>query len=326
MRLLLITTGLFLTALTSTAQTGVPVYVSPQFKEVLSIQGPIDEPFIEIGDVAVDKRGAIYVTDGYGLKVRRFSPDGTTTGEFGGRGSGKSEFQSGPYRIDCLNDTLAVVDAGSSEVRFFTKRFTFARSIQTTGPVLDVAFTCSGDIWIAAATLSGKRSEPVRRYGKSGQVLSEVGVESSEDGSAFTMVSLAADKQGHLVVLYRYRNKIEVYDSMGRNVSKTKVEGLPERAGRSFQVSGDMGAIPEGEIFRDVSIGADAKVYVLGGMYSSHPNRDVYVLDIHGNLLTELTLPAETGLLYIDGKGFFYTRESKRTVLKKYAVTGIGKR
>lgn len=293
---------------------------SNNFREVLSIGNSKGVAFIEVGEIVTDRQGFIYVTDAYGYKVKKFSADGKCRGEFGSRGKQTGQFQAGPYKIDCMSDTLAVVDLGTSTVQFFTADMKSAGEMHTSSPIVDIAFNTHGQLFVSTANLYKQNEEVLMLYDRTGAVVSKVTLNSLSGAAAMDMILICTTPDDHLVVAFVNRNKIILYDSTLRVVSECKIAGLPDQSASNAPKVEGFGSIPEGEIFRDIGATKDGKIFLLGGFYSPHPNRDVYILDRNLNQLSTMVLPGETGLLYIDKNGAIFTREKKRTVVKKYLL------
>ncbi|MDI6767794.1 MAG: hypothetical protein QME52_13315 [Bacteroidota bacterium] len=69
-----------------------------------------------------------------------------------------------------------------------------------------------------------------------------------------------------------------------------------------------------------MAIDPQGNIFVLSGDYSKNPFKDVFVFDKRGIFITKFTLPNKSGILYIDPKGYLYTREKERTLVKKYKI------
>ena len=74
--------------------------------------------FNRVGQVAVDRRGRLYVADG-AMKIRVYGPDGKFVRAFGRRGQGPGEFMS-IDRLWFAGDTLVVTSLGARRATLFS--------------------------------------------------------------------------------------------------------------------------------------------------------------------------------------------------------------
>ena len=83
---------------------------------ILELSGGLTSP----SDVAVSKKGVIYVVDGVNHLVRRYDSSGKPLSSFGGKGSGKGDLRS-PLGIGLADrGTVYVADSGNQRVQVFT--------------------------------------------------------------------------------------------------------------------------------------------------------------------------------------------------------------
>ena len=82
-----------------------------------ALQAPFNHP----SDIAVDRSGDIYISDGYGnSSVHRFTADGDYISSFGSPGSGPGEFRV-PHSIGVANDgRIYVCDRENHRVQVFS--------------------------------------------------------------------------------------------------------------------------------------------------------------------------------------------------------------
>jgi len=288
--------------------------------EVLTIGDTLGSTFSEVGDIAIDSQENIYVTDRYQFAIKKFSQNGNLLAEYGKRGKEVGEFQSGPARIELSDNSVAVSDVGTSKIVLLTKELQPTGDFNTVGPIVDIAQFRGDHICCSVLTLSGDASEILAVYSKNGEVTKRVPVMDPSSMTTLQVLWLCGDHMNGLIAAYGFRNRIMVYDSSMRLISSFRVTGLPDEAPTDTIAEGKFGVVPKLELIRAVAVYPDSLIFVLGGDFSSHPSRDVYVFDYRGNLLETCLLPHETGLLYIDAKGFLYTREHDKTLIRKYRM------
>ena len=288
-------------------------------REICSIGNSDQSLFVQVGDIACDNKGFIYVTDQYQYKVKKFDDKGKFISEFGSRGKQRGQFQAGPANIKCITDTIAVVDLGTSNVLFFAADFNMLSKIDVSFPIADIAFDKGGRLYASMIPFGDKESV-IRLFDRSGNIVSHMPPYKICRDPFLNITMLCVDANDYLIVGYSYINKIIVYTDKHEFLTQFKIKELPDQSVVNELNGSKIGSFPEGDVFRDIAADKRGYIYVLGGFYSKHPNRDVYVTNYHGDLQTTFVLPDESGILYFDTKGFLYTREQKRTVVKKYAV------
>jgi hypothetical protein len=73
-------------------------------------------------------------------------------------------------------------------------------------------------------------------------------------------------------------------------------------------------------IYKDIALDGKGNVFVLGGSLSKNKSRDVYVLDVNGNMKSTITLPDSTHCIYLDKNNNLYSRANEGMTLKKIAL------
>lgn len=276
--------------------------------------------FTQVGEIASDRSGNIFVTDKLEYRIMKFDAHGRFHCAFGNRGREDYSFQGGPYMIDSHADTLAIADAGTSHIKLFSTTMTFLRDLTLGGPILDLAFDNRGYLYASMFRSYEESHEIVACYRSTGELVARYPLPRIHRDPPFNLVTIAVDARNRLIVAYKYLNLVAVYNDTRTLVSTFSIDGLPqEPTTMRFEGSG-AGSIPETEIFNDVSVDNRGWIYLLAGGYSTRPNRDVYVVDGAGNVKALIQLPSPTGIIHIGKAGFLYTRERHRTVVRRYLL------
>lgn len=123
----------------------------PPLRPVDSVQlGENDTAYLAAPTyMAVDPRGAIYVSDAMNGHVLRFDRDGKLTGRFGRKGGGPGEFRA-PGAIGLVGDSLLVVaDWGAAHLSVFDRGTgTYLRQVRSEGLPFDAAVT-RDTVWLS---------------------------------------------------------------------------------------------------------------------------------------------------------------------------------
>jgi len=97
---------------------------------------PVDGMFRQVTDIAWDKAGNGYISDGYiNSRIARVAADGQWLGSFGTPGSAPGQFMT-PHSIATdANDNVYVADRGNRRIQVFDTNGTFLRAI-----IIDVPY------------------------------------------------------------------------------------------------------------------------------------------------------------------------------------------
>lgn len=290
-------------------------------REILSLGAPGNDLFTQIGEITTDAEENIYVTDEYQYKVKKFNRTGALLNNYGTRGRQPGQFQAGPYEIQCLHDTLAIVEEGSSTVKFYTNNFVPVNDARLGGAVVDFCLTQGGELFSSSIQPPSRSERTLMRYARNGCVASTIDLHGMAHDPILDMTLLCMDKNDNLFVAYLFMNRVLVYDHHQDCISDFTVPSLPNVAATESDLK-NLSAMPD-NLVSDLAVDNRGNIFILGGLLSPHPNRDVFVTDYHGNLQTRFLLPDQSGIIYLDNRGHLFTREKKRSVVKKYEVIYI---
>ncbi len=280
--------------------------------------------FIRIEEVCVDRQGNIYVSDSYQYAVKKFSSAGKLLKEFGKRGGGDNEFQGFPYKIIRTHDTLGIVERGLSRIRMYLPDFTFVKSFSAPGGIVDAVMDMRGRALVNIIPVSGMRDDLLLLLDNSGAILSRIYLSDTRSEPVLNMVHLGVDSKNDFVVAHRFLNNVTLYSDGGNVMWSFTIPGLPAQSTMEKSTNPIVPAMPEADLIADLAVDTRTdRYFLLGGKYSPHPNRDVYVYDNRGVWLSTFILPEKSGILTIDEMGYLYTRESERTIVKKYRIAYV---
>jgi DNA-binding beta-propeller fold protein YncE len=92
----------------------------------------------------------------------------------------------------------------------------------------DVALAANGDIFVVEGHTPGPMGDPrVLKFDKTGKLLMQWGGRGTGPGQFVVAHGAAIDADGHLWVLDRENQRIEVFDTNGRYLREMKFAGLP---------------------------------------------------------------------------------------------------
>ena len=121
---------------------------------------PIDGMFRQVTDVAWDRAGDTFISDGYiNSRVAKVAPDGSWLGSFGAPGSEPGQFNT-PHSIAIDgNDNIYVADRGNRRIQVFDTDGKLQRII-----TIDVPMTPTRNPRSATSRCCRCRSERRRRW------------------------------------------------------------------------------------------------------------------------------------------------------------------
>jgi hypothetical protein len=128
--------------------------------------------------------------------------------------------------------------------------------------------------------------------------------------------SIASDEKGYIYLVFTFQDRIEKYNLQGERLwtcRLLKVKSVSREKINRFEV-------PTRVVYKDITVDPAGRVFVLGGHYSRHQSRDVYVLDSQGHHLATFTLPEESHAIYIDHQGYLYSRGNDGVSLRKFKI------
>lgn len=129
-----------------------------------ALDGPPELVFGEVGGVAVDSRGLIYVLDSQAQEVRTFTPEGAFQQSLGRRGEGPGEFQLAWAPVVGPGDTLLIPDGRLQRLNLYNPDGSFSRSSKwqiEQGRTMAFRSTTSGQIVEQLRPVWDPLAEPV---------------------------------------------------------------------------------------------------------------------------------------------------------------------
>ena len=253
-----------------------------------------NEGLIRPNEVVVDGKDRVYVTDAGTAKVFVFTLKGKKIAEFGGQGSGKSQFGY-PNGLAVADDgNLVIADSVQRNIRVFSPDGKYLKTLLEsnvrTGMVKPGSMTKGRDGNFYISDLLNNRVLKIEETGKTVKVFSDSG------GPLSYPQGTAVDKKGRLWVADSGNYSVRIFDNKGNVTDKISGGGEPET---SFSM------------VRGLEIDSSGRIYV-----SDTISHRIRVFDASGrqvSVFPELTegegsLVFPTGLFINDGKLFVVDR------------------
>jgi len=288
--------------------------------EVLVIDERSRNYILNAYDVVQLNDGSFIVSDKLDYKLKKFDKNGKFVKETGKRGKGHGEFR-GPSYLASFNDVVAVTDFSSNRVQMFTSDLQFKSNFNVPGTVLDLCFDSEGNLWVGL--LGGVGGQKIIKVDGAGNILQTILLKNQSDDIFESLFFFDINKKGIVAVCYMCLNKIEVWNTKGQFIRDFEVAGIPLHPRKKTIVknlfSKDIEA-PEDNIFWSLSFDNSENIYVLADAYTENPSKDVYVLDLRGNLLSILSLPERAVHLLMVSNDRMIAINNRRTKITVYGL------
>lgn len=291
----------------------------------LVINKASDTLLFQISGITANAKGEIYISDKLDYKIKKFNVHGNLLTYKGKRGDGPGEFKLGPSNITCdlKYYKIAVIDQTTQVVKLFNENLIFNKSIFIPKNVADIEFDGSGNLIVSTPPLNDGLSS-IFIYSKKDTLVNSFNPVHLSGNVLMDIPNINIVRKYHWIIcLYRFRNLIQVYDYNGKLQHEFSIPNLPDVAETETSPSNASflkGGIPTKGILKDLASDSQGNLYVLGDEYSKHPQKDIYILNIYGKMIGEITLKNRSKYIYIDDNNYLYTAENEGTTLIKYRI------
>lgn len=282
-------------------------------KNVFSTNGEIHKSWYKIDDIVIDPNNNTYVLDSFMGSIIKLNKQGEIVKRQGKLKSNGGEYAS-PKKLTIFNDVLLVLDPSIKTVHFLNFNLDYINKIILDGYPRDIAAT-KAKYFVAFYTHDKDRL--ICSISKNGEIkyFNNMLVDKSD---ILNSVSIALKPSGNLIVAYRYFNKILEYTQNGELVDSLSIPDYPKKSVVNTIAKINY-EVPDKLMLNDVAIDKSGLIYILGGEYSSNPQRDIFVIN-NNSIINHLILPEESGVIAINESKEIFVRENKRKTLSKYQV------
>jgi sugar lactone lactonase YvrE len=213
-----------------------------------------------------------------------------------------------------------VADFASTRVQIFSRELQRLGEFQSEGAVMDLRFAPDGTLWICGQT---RRAKELLRYDIRGKLLQRV-LPAHLTGEAFSDVFLCAvDYRGRVWLAYCVRNLIEVWDSSGVLLRTISIPDLPAEPPTRTVRRGVLRAplyLPDGPLIRSITVDPHGNLLVLGGDYTEHPGRDLYLVSHDRNEVGQLALDRRACRIWLNSSGYLFAVDDAKSRVDTYRL------
>jgi hypothetical protein len=287
-----------------------------QLEEVLSIGKLDDDALFQWVGVVTDSDNFIYVTDAMDFSIKKFDERGNLLKKTGRKGQGPGEFTAIRY-LGISDKFLYVTEQYRPEIQIFDKDLNYKRGVVIPFPIADLEVLSDDEI--AISTIIKDQAPKILIFNAKANVKRELQYSEETSPLMMDMVNFDFGPKGNLYLASNFQDKIEKFAPDGKKLWSKGLLKVKEAKKEKLVLF----TLPTEFVYKDVALDNSDNLFVLGGHYSKNPSCDVYVLSPEGKLLTTFTLPDDSHCIYIDSRGFLYSRANEGITLKKFKMKYI---
>lgn len=293
------------------AGTAVP---QGTLEQVLSIGGVDADVLLMWVSLAVDDDGSLYVSDTLDYAIKVFDSSGKLLRKAGRSGEGPGEFKT-LRDVAVSQERVFAADQFRLSISVFDKSLRYLTAIPVTAPISCLRAQPDGTIAVVRFVMAKGQKASLWLADAKGKTLADIAYGTDTESPTNDLAGLAFDGPD-LILAYSFKDLVVRMDRHGRVIWARDLFHLGKA--KTEVVSGFK--MPAEYIYKDVTVDAAGRIYVLGGSPAAHPSREVYILDAEGRLTASLLLPDPTHCIVVDRQGFLYSRADDGCTIKKYRV------
>lgn len=292
------------------------------------INGEKDTSIYKVGELINNKSGLI-VPDMLDYKIKLFDNNGAYRSSFGGKGNSPGNFEKSPCKLayDSLSRRLAVYEYTSSHIQNFNDKLKQISEIMLRGPISGLQFDNKSNL-ITAYLFVHAGIQYFNIWDLSGNNILSFNPSHLDDSGLLNIFKFSFNKQlNKIIVMYLYRNLIQVYDKNGNLEKEFSLSFLPKLSEtRMENIKTPVGTMqnkfPLHYMFHDVSTDNTGKIYLLAGYYSPNggERKIIYVVNIDGTVLNKIVLDTRANSIFCGDNNCLFTVSEKQNIITKYRI------
>jgi len=303
-----------------------------RIKNVASVGSNDQFMFVGLSNIIFDKKD-IYLSDQSGFTVYNFSTELKLKNKTGNKGRGPSEFLTGPIFSGISNDTLYVFDGyGNRTVHLFSKKLKYHKS-KHINDILRAAIIRNNFRIFSLWEFDTKKM--LTFFNNKFELLHSIDIKNLDEFAPLNLFRIELDKENNLIVQYKFRNLIQIYNKYGKLISEFSIDEIRHKPEFEKIERGKMTSFKKrnpktASIFSNIPINGSTiyraipdnkgRIFVQGGRYDDEIWKTVFITDYKGKLLGKVYLSLNEIVAGFDEQNNLYTFAEDRTVLKKYKI------
>jgi outer membrane protein assembly factor BamB len=303
-------------------------------EEVLSIWELEGNTYLQKAGVTTDGEGNIYITDAKDYSIKKFNKFGQLIKEIGEMGDKPGEFQC-PSLIEYFSGKLYVSESFKPGIQVFDEDLNFELKIPVRFSVTDLNVISNDEFFVSALAFDRteegdfnfclyifdpeeeKKDKKDKFINEKDRVIYNI----AENFTIMNMVSFEIERDGNILIVYSWQDKIEKFSKDGnflwtRNLFGNKKVKTRQKKGTKLTFT----MYPLEVMYRATTMDIYGNLFILGGDLSENKNREVYVLSKHGEQLATFILPEPSNTIHIDSENYLYSRSLEGRTLRKYVL------
>jgi len=281
--------------------------------------------FLSIYSVASDEEN-IYVSDQKGFALHKISKNGKLIKTTGRKGEGPGEFLTGPSNLCLSNDTLYVCDgSGIRLIHLFTKELNYIKSYRINISILDIQAN-KNKFYIASRNYYGKPYIAV--YNSNFKEIKKLYLFNPAKVARANDIHLLVTDNDDVIVIYKYRNLIQYYNSEWNMYKELNIEGISKEV--KFEIVDKIRKTisknidpkvaeyfytwPKGIIFRKAFLTNNRNILLQTG------DSNCFIVNKYGKKLNYFSIKKDSDVLHIDNSNGIYLVNDSFTTLTKYEL------
>jgi hypothetical protein len=270
-----------------------------------------DELF-QLADMTTDSNGHLYVTDMADNRIKKFSSGGNLIWQAGVRSRSNGSLEA-IRLIRHTHGRLYITDQYRSGIQVFDTDGIYLHSIPHGPPIIDLFLESKNRLWVEP--LLHDKGGFLACIDSSGTLIEkrEIGFLNRSTLPVFSFIRTG----GFTVLACKFIDRILCCNSDGEKIWETTCD-LPVKQ-TATKIFG--WRIPGKTVFKDISRDTAGRIFVLGGHFSEHNSRDIYILGNQGELIGSVTLEEPTHCIHIDTDNYLYVRSKLGSQIIKYRIT-----